>query len=361
MDKNQVRLASEYRAQQARERRDYREAIAHLRVALDAAEKASDSWDYCRLTIDLALLQYDLGSMDECIATMEALVADDRIHSYPDFSVRTRAILSQAFRTKGDTERALMVAEDAAAVLPKESKEVRLPLQYSLVSALAEEGDVEAAWQEALVLATLLGPQSSAKVKGSSYWVIGNAAFLSGRIDEGREFHRQAASVLVSVGDVNVWALFNKASANLRLEAGLVEPETLECVERAEVAISVTEGIEEDMLEILLVRARWEFAAGNLDDAEMRFRELVSKASGTFPNIQANALMLLAESLVCLGRQDEALRTAEEALQIFEELNTGVRAAQVRSFIATHSSDWNKGRPEQAGNTSEKHDMNHDI
>lgn len=333
MDLNQVRLANEYHARQAKSRRDYSQAIAYLRVALESASTAGDEWDYCRLNIDLALLQYDLGLMDECIATMEALVGDNNLREYPEFSARARAILSQALRTKGDTERALVVAENAATVLPKASQEVRLPLQYSLVSALAEEGEVEAAWEEALVLASMVGPQSSVKVRGSSYWVIGNAAFLSGRIAEGRHFHRMAATELVSAEDVNMWALFNKASAKLRLDAGLVEPETLEYVERAEVAISVTDGIREDVLEVRLVRAHWELVAGDLGQAETKLRDVAAQAASIFPNIQAHALMLLAGCLSRLERKDEALQAGKESLMLFESVNAEVRAAQVRTII----------------------------
>ena len=333
MDQKQVMLVNEYRAQQAKDQRDYKAAIEYAVLARDAAFDAGDEWGSLRLSINIALLQFDLGLIDECIETAEALVGHSSISMYPEGAVRARAILSQALRSKGDNEGALVVAEDAVQALPAQSREARLQLQHSLIPALAEEGDVEAAWAEAQVLGSLIGPESGTKVLGTSYWIIGNAGFLSGRIDEGRRFHEQAATALGSLGDVNLWALFNKASANLRLEADLVEPETLECIERAEVAFSVAEGNESDRLEILLSRSHWEYAVGNYAVAEGSLRNVVAQSIKSFPYISAQAQELLAGCLFKLGRKPEALKTALEAERIYAGSGAGVRRSHVRALI----------------------------
>lgn len=335
MDHNQRTLVNEYRSQQAKGRRDYTAAIEFAAVARESAIGAGDDRGYSRLSINIALLQFDLGLIDECIHTIEALLAHPAMNEYPESAVRARAILSQALRSKGDNGSALVVAEDAASVLPDHSREARLQLHHSLVPALAEEGETEAAWSEALVLESLIGPESGAKVLGTSYWIIGNVGFLSGRIEEGRKFHAQAATALGSLGDVNLWALFNKASANLRLEVGLVEPETLECIERAEVAISVAGGNEGDRLEILLTRAHWEYAVGNCSVAESKLQHVAVKSEDLFPYIRAQSLEVLAGCLFKLDRNEESLSTARECERIYEALGATVRASQARVLIET--------------------------
>lgn len=333
MDPDKVHLDSEYQAQLAVGRRDYGAALEYTVLARDTAIVNGDSWAYCRLTIEVARCQYNLGLMDACIGTLEPLVDSDAIADYPDSAALARALLSGALLTKGDMAGALSVAEGASQSVTGQSREMRLALQHSLVSALAEEGEIEAAWREALLLDSLIGPESGARERGNAFWTIGNTAFVSGRIDEGREYHRRAGEALGALNDVNHWALFNKASANLRLEAGLIEPATLDCVERAEVAISVAEGNFADRLEIRLTRAHWEHLSGNSTEAEPRLREIAASAKDLFPYTSAQALQLLAECLLAQGREGEALKAAYECERIFRGLGAVVRESQATNLI----------------------------
>ncbi|MCQ1947877.1 hypothetical protein [Arthrobacter sp. zg-Y1116] len=328
-------LANEYRAQQARERRDYRKAIEYTELARDSALQAGDNWGYCRLMLDIIRYQYDLGLVDDCIQTIETLIAHPAILEYPESGVRARVLYAQVLQDKGASERALRAAQEAVSIVPDRSRELRTAAQHSRVSTMAEEGEVEAAWQEAMVLDSLVGPEAGARASGMAYWTIGNSAFMSGRIEEGLRFHRQAATALTSLGDVNLWALFNKASANLRMDAGVVGPETLECIERAEVAISVSEGNLADRLEILLSRAHWEHLAGNNGVAEQKLRDVAIKAEELFPYTRAQALMVLARCLFDLGRAGEALDAAREGERLFDGIGAPVQAERAREIIRT--------------------------
>lgn len=335
LEDEQVYLANEYKAQQASQRRDYGKAVEYSVLAREAALQAGDTWGYCRLTLSIARYQYDLGLMDECIHTINALTAHPVIVDFPETAARARVILSEALRNKGASDRALVATEEAISIVPDRSKELRTALQHSMVATLAEEGEVEAAWQEAMVLDSLVGPEAGARASGMAYWTIGNSAFMSGRIEEGLRFHQQAATALTPLGDVNLWALFNKASANLRMDAGVVQPETLECIERAEVAISVSEGNLADRLEILLSRAHWEHLAGNNGVAEQKLRDVATKAEELFPYTRAQALMVLARCLFDLGRAGEALDAAREGEQLFDGLGAPVQAERAREIIRT--------------------------
>lgn len=333
MEDQQVYLALEYKAQQAKERREYEKAIDYTVLAREATLPAGDNWGYCRLTLNIARYQYNLGLMDECIHTIRNLTTHPAILDYPETAARARVILSEALQDKGESGRSLLVAEDALSIVPDRSKDLRTALQHSRVAAMAEEGEVEAAWQEALVLDSFIGLESAAKARGMAYWTIGNAAFMSGRIEEGLRFHRQAATALSSIGDVSLWALFNKASANVRLQAGVVETETLECLERAEVAISVSEGNLLDQLEVLLTRAQWEHAVGNNLVAEGKLRNVASRAKELFPYTRAQALLVLTGCLLQLGRAEEALSTALDCERVFESLGATAQVARTRTLI----------------------------
>ncbi len=62
--------------------------------------------------------------------------------------------------------------------------------------------------------------------------------------------HARAGKLLSPASDLALWARFNKATASVRLSAGVVEPETLEAIERAELAQSVVGANAADALEV---------------------------------------------------------------------------------------------------------------
>lgn len=326
-------LLNEYRAQQAKEARDYAKAIEFSAIARDAALGDGDNWGFYRSSFNIARFQYDLGNMDDCISTVEALVEHPAVAAYPELVAQARILLAHALQDKGASERALIAAEEAADAVPEQTGQLRLVLQHSIVSTLAEKGETEEAWREALVIDSLVGPESGAKVRGMAYWAIGNAAFMSGRVEQGQEYHQRAAEALATVGDVNLWALFNKAAANMRLEAGLIDSETLECIERAEVAMSVSDGNTADKLEIMLSRAHWEYASGNWNEAEQKLKDVGERSKAQFPYIHGQALQLLAGCLLRTDRKDEALVVALGSQRIFEESGATERVAQVATLI----------------------------
>ena len=333
LDTDSVILVNEYRAQQAKAAHDYEEAIRYSAIARDAALGQDDKWAFFRSSFNIAHYEYALGRMDDCIRTVEALVGHPTITEYPELIAQGRILLAHALQDSGASERAFVAVEQASSVITDKSGQLRLKAQFSVVSTLAEKGEVEAAWREAVILDDLIGPESAAKVRGMAYWTIGNAGFMSGRVEEGKQYHLRAATALAAVGDVNLWALFNKAAANMRIEAGILDEETAEYLERAEVAISVSEGSPVEKLEILLARAHWEYATGDPGVAERSLRNVAEKARGTFPYIHAQAYQLLASCLLQLGRTEEAKRIALETEQMLEESGATERLSQMRKVL----------------------------
>ncbi|MCC3295333.1 hypothetical protein LJ756_11950 [Arthrobacter sp. zg-Y411] len=334
MESKKAFILSEYRAKQAQESRDYAKAIDHSRAAVQAAEEGKDNWGFCRMMFNVATLQYELGLLDDCVATSRALAESDAIIPYPDFQSRAKVLLSRALQNKGEMEAALSVAMDASDDAEAHgSLETRISSQHGLVAALAEEGDLEAAWTEALKLAEMVRVDASPKVVGLANWTIGNVGFMAGRNSEGVEHHERASQALTATNDVTQWGLFNKASAHMRLVANLLEPETLECIERAEVALEITAAAESDLLELVITRAWWELETGNLARANSLLHTVEEKVYDTYPFLLGRTLQLRSRCLHALGQGDEALAYAAKSEEIFNRVGAVVLASESRKIL----------------------------
>ena len=329
-------ILNEYRARQAMERRDQPGAMEHSRLAADAAADAGDNWGYCRMRYQLGELQLDFGLVDDCIDTCEALISSSAVKDFPEFESRTRVLLSRTYNIGGQMEEALTVAREASSKPTQElSAEGRRGVQYVLVAALAEEGDTEAAWTEAMKLVGMLGSDQGARSVGTTHWTVANVAFMSSRIGEGAHHQRLAADALARVNDVNLWAQFNKASAHVRLLAGVNGPETEEFIERAEVAFDVAGGNEIDKYEIRITRAWWELESGDVGKAEELLGSLEQELKGNYPFLYARTLMFLARCLQSQERVHESIRWARESERLFADLGAEVFAAECRQLIGS--------------------------
>lgn len=329
-------ILNEYRAQQAQARRDYVAAIGHSQAAAEAASVSGDTWGFCRMVFQTGQIQLDQGLIQDAVATCQHLLESEAVKQYPDFESRTRVLLARIFHNDGQMHDALGVALEASSMSTEElSLDWRRNAQHALVAALADEGDTEAAWVEAANLVGMLAGVTSPRVIGMTYWTVSNVAFMSSRIDEALRNQRLAAEALSQLDDVNLWAQFNKATAHVRLVAGLAGPETAEFVERAEVAFAVAGGNEIDLYEIQITRAWWEFASGNAGAAEGLLRPLEKELVGRYPFLQARTLLLLARCLDALDRHTEALDCALQCERIFTEVGADVYASESRELIDT--------------------------
>ena len=333
MDSNTAFILNEYRARQAEESKDYGSAIQYSLAAAAKAAEVDDSWGFCRMTINAAELQLALGLMDDCIALCANLFETEAIRKYPDYESRAKVLVTRAMHNRGQMGDALESAREVSR-LPTQglSSEGRLSVQHVLVAALAEEGDTESAWAEAVRLAGMLDDEPQPRVAGMAYWAIGNAGFMSGRVDAGLNYHRLAAESLAMIDDVSLWGLFNKASAHMRLTAGLVTQETVECIERAEVAYEVVRVTEIDGYEITITRAWWELETGNPNKADELLIPIEAKVAGPYPFLLGRTLQLRARCLDALGQEAAAMECAQKSERIFTEVGAEVLAADSRKI-----------------------------
>lgn len=335
MDSNTVFILNEYRAGQAKARRDYPAAIKLSHDAAEAAAEGGDSRGFCRMTFNTADLQLEAGRVEDCIATCRSLLATAAIKEYPDYESQARVLITHALQDKGEMGGALRAAKEAASLpIDELSSRSRLKIQHVLIAALAEDGDTEGAWLEALNLVGMLPADATPRARGIAFWTVGNAAFMSARTSEGLKYHRLATDTLALVNDVSTWALFNKAAAHMRLVVGLIDEATRECLERAEVAFEVAGVTEMDRIEIAITRAWWELESGNAAEAEGLLRPLEKETAGSHLFLQARVLLLLARSLHALGRTGEALKSARQSESIFAGVGADVFASESRGLVA---------------------------
>jgi tetratricopeptide (TPR) repeat protein len=328
-------LMLEVRARDAWNQRDYVGA-QHLaeelaRTALDGADDLG--WWNATFLVSESLRKQ--GRMEESKATAESLAEHPLTLQSKALSARVWTLLSFAVQGSGDLALAVAAARKAVEDASGDPlyAGVQVEAQNALIAALADSDQLEAAWKECLVLDDLLRSQVVARYAGQSYWAIGNVAFLLGRISEGVSYHQLAAKNLSPTNDLDLWARFNRASASLRLTAGVLEPETLECIERAELASSIVGGTERDRLELRLTRAQWLVLTGQFDAAIEQLGDVIDHKDLLATHTAAEAHFFLGRALSGQSRDSEALDNLEASEDLFLQSGAQERAAAARSLM----------------------------
>lgn len=329
-------ILNEYKARQLWERRDYSGAMLSAESAAGVAEERGDSAAWWRMMFLYGECQIELGRLDACAETARILNEHAYTQDDAELAAKAKALLSAVLRSSGQLEEALTLAREAALDLPEkdDTSGEKLDAQQVLVAVLAESGNLEDAWREAEILASLVGASTAPDKAGKAYWSVGNVAFLMGMNNEATHYHGRAASCLSPSKDVNLWAQFNKASAFMRLSANLVEPETLQCIERAELALSVTGGTEHDELDVRMIRAYWNYLTGDVGPAREQMALVLNHADALSPLSEGDAHLLYARILGTEGDFLEAAEHARRSAELFDFAGAQARAVQARDFVA---------------------------
>lgn len=325
----------ELRARDAWSQREYESA---RRIAQEAAELAAASQDenaLWNMSLLVAECSKKLGEISKAEAQARLLKEHHLTRKYPDLAARVSTFLAVALQGQGNLADAAVEARHAVdmAQSAADSPDLHITAQHALIAALAESDRIDDAWQECLRLADLITPEVNSQTAGKAYWVIGNVAYLRRDAANGTDYHRRATDNLSPSNDLDLWAKFNRASAALRLAAGVVEPETLECIERAEMAASIVGGSERDKLELSLTRAHWLFLTGQYDAAVERLRPICQSSSLIASQTAAEAYMLLGQSLARTGDALEGLFQLEKSQELFRQSGALDREAQAGKLI----------------------------
>jgi len=217
----------------------------------------------------LAEALHALDSYQEMLDVAHRMTASPA--SAADEALRAQSLVleSIALRCQGRflpaSERA-MEGLDLLGPAPKE-RETRAQAFQALIAALVEAGRIREAWEHQAELASLLGSGFDGQTAGKGFWTLGNLAFLVGETERALDYHARASSLLSPANDIQLWARFNRASADLQLQAGVAIEQTRDCIERAILAHEVMGTTEMDRVALAVTRARWGLAVNELAEA----------------------------------------------------------------------------------------------
>ncbi|WP_051479070.1 hypothetical protein [Arthrobacter sp. H5] len=325
----------ELRARDAWNQRDYEQARRIAGEAIELALDKNDQIAWWNMTFLQAECLKKEGAIPEAESVVRLLHHHPLTVRFPDLAARVSTFLAVALQGRGNLDEAIEEARHAVAMAmaASESPDLHIGAKHALIAALAESDRVDEAWTECLGLAGLITSDVNSQTAGKAYWVIGNVAYLRQDAETGTEYHQRAAKNLSPTNDLDLWAKFNRASAALRLAAGVVEPETLECIERAEMASSIVGGSERDKLELALTRAHWLFLTGQFAAAVERLKPVCAASSLLAKQTSAEAFLLLGQSQSQNNNPVEGLIHLERSRELFHQSGARDRESHVRKLI----------------------------
>ncbi|MEE1621371.1 helix-turn-helix transcriptional regulator [Zafaria sp. Z1313] len=319
----------EHRARQSYLAREYTDAEATSMEAATVALRLKNSSAWWNMMFLRAEALRDQGRFDDYRAAAEEVLTHPLTEESLALKVRAETLVANAYLGLGKlhiaVEHALKAVEQGRE-LPGDSL-IYIGSLYALIASLAESGQLEQAWSTCQTLSEAVAQGAPSQTAGSAYWAIGNVAFKRQDIEAGLLNHRLAAERLRPASDIELWARFNKASASMRLAAGVVEEETLQCIERAELALSVIGGNPAESLELQLIRGRWLHLNGQPDQALEQLEPVIEGRELLSQHLQGELDLLTARSLVGTGRPQDALEHLASAQRAFASAGSPDRAS----------------------------------
>ncbi|THJ66280.1 hypothetical protein E8P82_09825 [Arthrobacter echini] len=330
-----ARLLLELQARDAWNRRDYAGAKNVARQLASSAQHDGDDLSWWNATFLVSECARKQGMMRESAAIAERLADHPLTQRSKALSARVSSLISFALQGSGDLAPAIAAGRHAVEIASSEIGQPNILVEAlnALIAALADSDQREAAWQESQSLAAILVSHPESPYAGQSYWAMGNVAFLLKQIDEGVYYHRLAAKTISPMNDLDLWSRFNRASASLRLSAGVVESETLECIERAEMANFIIGGTDRDREELKLTRAHWLVLTGQFDTATELLHSVIDHKDLVASHTAAQAHLLLGQALAESGSTADAITQLELGEDLFLQSGAQDRAATARQLI----------------------------
>lgn len=324
--------AAELRAREHRANHDFSEAASSANFAADIALNDGDIESWWSMTYLRAESHLSDANFEGCAEAASTLIMEPHAIS-PQLRAQVHILMAKAHQGSGLLESAAAEAKAAVELTNNEfDVDINVEARQALIAALADAGKLDEAWSESKDLAGVISDDWDEQLAGKAYWVIGNVAFLCDNVEEGLRFHELAAATFSPARDLNIWAKFNKASAAMRLAANVADPETLRCIERAELATDVIGGSENDLLLLRRNRAHWSYLVGDAASAVAVLEDICASETTT-PQVLGDACLLLARAYVAAGDKNAARQALAEAVVHFESAGAPHRAQQARDFL----------------------------
>ena len=287
-------------ARQSWDTRDYSGAAASARSAAELALACTDPMGWWNMTLLAANSALRNGEHQHAATVLESLLSHPLTSGSDALSLRAHQVMGAAMLAQGRLEESIshaaLAVEIGSGDSPEEFSAYLMALQ-TLVGALAEAGRLDEAWVHAEVLANSVTADTPAQVAGEIHWVVGNVAFIRRDVRLGLEHHTKAAQLLSPTADLSRWAQFTKATAWVRLSAGVVEPATLQALENSELAHSVVGANPAEIMEVSMLRARWHYLNGELAQALELLTAIERDQDRLAPHIAGDTALLLGDTL----------------------------------------------------------------
>lgn len=324
--------AAELRAREHRGNHDFSEAAKSAGVAADIALSEGDIESWRAMTYFRAESYLSDANFEACAEAASTIVMESHTIS-SQLRAQVHVLVAKAHQGSGLLESAAAEARAAVELTIDEADiDFNVKARQALIAALADSGKLEEAWSESKGLAAVISDEVDEQLAGKAYWVIGNVAFLCDNVEEGLRYHELAAATFSPSRDLDVWAKFNKASAAMRLAANVADPDTLRCIERAELATDVIGGSDNDLLLLRRNRAHWSYLAGDAKSA-VDILEEICETGSTTPQNTGDACLLLGRAYLATGDRMAARRALAEAAAHFASAGAPDRAQQTRDFL----------------------------
>ncbi|MHA7271854.1 hypothetical protein ACX80Z_00325 [Arthrobacter sp. TMT4-20] len=328
-------LLYELRAREAWSQRDYERARVIAGQAVDLAREDNNEVAWWNMAFLQAECLREEGAVQESVLVAQQLRDHPLTSQSPSLAVRVLTLLAVGLQGLGQLPEAVRQAAAAVEVATGavDAPDLRVEAHQALIASLAESDRLDEAWAQCLALSVLLSTEMRSQTAGKAHWAIGNVAFMRHEVADGTKFHSLAAGNLSPNNDLDLWARFNRASAALRLAAGVVDAETLECIERAETASSIVGGNDRDQLELSLTRAHWLVLTGQLNAAVKRLKPICADSTILASQTAGEANLLLGRALAGRGDDIEAMNYLDAAKANFIQSGAHDRAAHVAELI----------------------------
>lgn len=323
-------------ARQSWDTRDYLGATANANAAAKLAYANDDVVTWWHMTFLAATALLRNGDHSEAAAVLGKLLDHSLTRESDALGLRANQVMAAAMLAQGNLVEAISFATAAIEIGSGDSQEefsaYLLALQ-TLIGALTEAGRLDEAWTHTMVLADAVTDETPPQMAGEIHWVIGNVAFIRQDVRTGLEHHAKAGRLLSPAADLSRWAQFNKATAWVRLMAGVVEPATLQAIERSELAHSVVGATAVETLEVSLLRARWNYLNGDLTGALELLDSIEAKPELLAPHIAGDSALLRGSALQASARLTDAYAAFECARDRFAQAGALERAADAQELM----------------------------
>lgn len=277
------------------------------------------------------------GRLEAAIEELLELTASISFDLDSEHWVQAHAALSRCLCERGDISTAVRVAEDALRELTAtgaETTDGAVYLGATLLMAFVQRGDLIRAHQLADQLVERAERIGTLRARMAAYWEAAYVAELRGDYESGVALAERAFELLdegEQEQDLSCLGRFRLAYASLLLRArpGTAARRARELLQQAHAEILASAAGDIDVAWCLTELARAEIALGNPQDA-LRSAERAIELLGDAPRkTAASAYTVLGEAYVRMGRREDAVDVLTRTATLLEEMESSRDAAQV--------------------------------